>query len=77
MSAIKGPLDKIGKYLDPLLNDTVTGLRSYVQDTRDILAKIKDLQVPKDAWLVGVDVEFLYTSIPHSCGMRAVSDFFT
>lgn len=26
-------------------------------------------------WLVGIDVESLYTSIPHSCGLQAVGTF--
>lgn len=33
VSAIRGPLDRIGGYLDSLLKDMVYNLKSYVQDT--------------------------------------------
>lgn len=33
VSACQGPLEKVGRYLDSLLKDMVTNLKSYVQDT--------------------------------------------
>lgn len=40
ISAIKGTLEQIGKFLDALIKGMVTELPSYVQDTRDELLKI-------------------------------------
>lgn len=48
---------------------------SYVCDTRNVLAKLHDLEIPPEAPLVGIDVESLYTSIPQDWGLRAVSFF--
>lgn len=43
VSAIKRPMDRMGRYHDGLLKDMVHELRSYVQDTRDVLVNTKDL----------------------------------
>lgn len=78
VSACQGPLEKVGRYLDSLLKEMVTNLKSYVQDTRHVLARISELEVLEqqdDVLLVGIDVESLYTSIPHACGIEAVKNF--
>lgn len=53
VSAVKGPLEKTGTYLDSLLKEMVTNLKSYVQDTKDILAHISGLKIDDEIWLVG------------------------
>lgn len=53
----------------------MTSLPSYVCNTHDILAKLHDLEIPPEALLVGIDVESLYTLIPHDWGLRTVSFF--
>lgn len=73
--AIHGPLKMIGGYLDSLLKEMVKDLKTYIQDTRHVLAKIADLEIGDEAWLIDIDVESLYTSIPHECGIRAVKTF--
>lgn len=65
VSLIKGPLERIGRYVDGFIKTMVTSLPSYVQDTCDVLAKLQDLGVPPGALLVGIDVESLYSLIPH------------
>lgn len=72
VSAIRGPLDRMGKYMDSLLKGMVVELKSYVQDTRHVLARLANLEVREEAWLVSIDVESLYTSIPHEQGITAV-----
>lgn len=47
-------------------------LPSYVRDTGDVLNKIEDLAFTGKVLLVGIDVEALYTSIPHEWGISAV-----
>lgn len=75
VSAVQGPLEKIGGYLDSLLKGMVTGLKSYIQDTCHVLSKIVVLQIGDNVLLIGVDVESLYTSIRHKCGIKAVKRF--
>lgn len=75
VSAIKGPLERLGKYIDCLIRELVVLLPSYVWDTGDVLNKILNLHVPQEALLVGIDVESLYTSIPHEWGTLAVYHF--
>lgn len=40
--ACQGHLERIGGYLDSLLKDMVRNLKSFVQDTRHVLAKITE-----------------------------------
>lgn len=40
-----------------------------------MLNKILDLSIPQEALLVGIDVESLYTSLPHEWGTLAVHHF--
>lgn len=54
--------------MDSLLKEMVKELRSYVHNTGHVLSKIANLQV-------GDNVESLYISIPHPCGIRAVEMF--
>lgn len=75
VSAIKGPLERIGKYTDTLIKELFYELPSYVRDTRDVLKAIQGVDCPSGSWLVGIDVESLYTLIPHDCGLRAVAHF--
>lgn len=75
VSAVKGPLEKIGRYLDALLKEMVFELPSYIRDTLDVLAKIEEVTVSPGTLLVGIDVESLYTSIPHAWGLAAVAHF--
>lgn len=75
VSAIRGPVDKIGGYLDSLLKELVSDLKSYAQDTCHVLAKIADLKIEGEAWLISIDVKSLYTSIPHECGIAVVKGF--
>lgn len=58
----------VDKYLIP----HVTALFSYVQDTIDMLRHIDGKQVPPNTWLVALDVECLYNSIPHVKGMDVI-----
>ncbi|KAM5158158.1 LOW QUALITY PROTEIN: uncharacterized protein ACMZJ9_009403 [Mantella aurantiaca] len=44
-------------------------------DTMDMLRVINGLHVPRDAVLVTIDVEALYSSIPHDLGLKAVKKF--
>lgn len=49
---------------------------SYIKDTQDFLQKIKTIQVPKDAFLITLDVQSLYTNIEHKKGIQAIKNLF-
>ncbi|XP_040203584.1 uncharacterized protein LOC120935601 [Rana temporaria] len=75
---LQGPLECTGKYLDGLLKEMVNNLPSFVQDTQHVLGKLQDLSaepIPPSTLLVSIDVESLYTSIPHEIGITAVQTF--
>ena len=47
---------------------------SYIKDTTDFQDKIKNLRVPKDAFLVTADVVGLYPNIPHEAGLKSLKE---
>lgn len=46
-----------------------------MKDTIHLLQIIDDTHVPPGVWLVAVDVEALYSSIPHNKGISVVKSF--
>lgn len=75
VSAINGPLERVGGYIDGLLKTMVPIVRSYVRDTKNVLNKLGNIEIDKEWFLVGVDVASLYTSIPHHWGQKVVEFF--
>ncbi|MCP3928543.1 MAG: hypothetical protein GY705_05515, partial [Bacteroidetes bacterium] len=72
ISANESPTEKISEFVDHFLNPTTFDLPAYVKDTTDFLNKTKDLKdLPSNALLVTLDVESLYTNIPHNFGIQA------
>lgn len=61
--------------MDTLIKELVQDLLSFVQDTRDVLLNLENFIFPPQALQVVIDVESLYTSIPHQWGLRAVYHF--
>lgn len=53
----------------------VRDLPSSVSDTRHVLSKWEEIPFSEGAILVGIDVESLYTSIPHEWGLSGVKLF--
>lgn len=64
------------KLIDDYLRPDVKSLSSYIQDTADLLRSMDGICVPDCSWLVAIDVEALYNSIPHKLGVRVVEGFF-
>lgn len=65
----------ISNYVDVLLRPFVTGLRSYLKDTKDTLTKINGITVSDQTILASLDVESLYSNIQHELGLNAVKFF--
>lgn len=67
--------ENVGVYLDQILRPFVTSLPSYLRDTTDLLLKLEGVSFEGETLLCSIDVEALYSLIPHDCGIRAVKTF--
>lgn len=76
VSRIDNLTQNSGQYIDQILRPFVEALPSYIKDTTDLIHRLDGVTVEPDWWLASVDIEALYTSIPHSLGLQAVSHFF-
>ncbi|KAM7176581.1 uncharacterized protein RBU57_002185 [Macrochelys suwanniensis] len=60
-------------YIDSLLRPYATSTPSYLRDTTDFLRKLQSIgDLPDNTILATMDVEALYTNIPHNDGLQAV-----
>lgn len=62
-------------YVDKILALFVQALSSHTRDTTDLLKSIEDVILEPDHYLASIDVESLYTSIPHQLGIKATNFF--
>jgi hypothetical protein len=67
---------RIAEYLDKILQPLSNKHASYVKDTYDFLEKVKNLEVPDNAYLITLDIESLYTNIQTKDGIEAVEKMF-
>lgn len=75
VSGVSSITQNVGIYLDRVLRNFVLSLPSYLRDSSDLLNKLEDIVLDNHTLLASIDVEALYSSIPHQCGLRAVSYF--
>nr|XP_048688123.1 uncharacterized protein LOC125627729 [Caretta caretta] len=62
-------------YVDSLLRPYATGTPSYLRDTTDFLRKLQSIgDLPDNTILATMDVDALYTNIPHKDGLQAVKN---
>ncbi|XP_065414590.1 uncharacterized protein LOC135973774 [Chrysemys picta bellii] len=60
-------------YVDSLLRPYATSTPSYLRDTTDFLRKLQSIgDLPENTILATMDVEALYTNIPHKDGLQAI-----
>ena len=77
VSSINCHTANISKYVDYHLQPIVKQIPSYVKDTNDFISKINAVKsVPKNSYLVIMDVRSLYTNIPNAKGISAVKRAF-
>ena len=68
--------ERISEYLDYHLKRIIPEVPHILEDTRDLLNRIKDLSdIPDDAILVSFDVVGLYPHIPHDDGLKFLKKF--
>ncbi|XP_053568388.1 uncharacterized protein LOC128657974 [Bombina bombina] len=75
VSGIGSITEKIGEYVDKHLRPFLLTLPSYVKDTTDLLKKLDGVVVGEKNILASLDVESLYSSIPHNVGLIAIKRF--
>ncbi|KAM9305503.1 uncharacterized protein PAF06_014064 [Gastrophryne carolinensis] len=75
ISGMGALIENASRYVDQHLQPLVMSLPSYVRDTGHIIRVLDDIWVSPEAFLVTLDVEALYISIPHNMGLRAVESF--
>ncbi|CAM5130490.1 unnamed protein product [Natator depressus] len=62
-------------YVDSLLRPYATSTPSYLRDTTDFLRKLQSIaDLPDNTILATMDVEALYTNIPHKDGLQAIKN---
>ena len=64
----------LAAYLDHFLTPLSTLHPAYVKDTPDFLDKIRNIKIDKQAYLITLDVESLYTNIDNKDGLEAVRE---
>ena len=77
VSSINCHTANISNYVDYHLQPIVKQIPSYVKDTNNFINKINAVKsVPKNSYLVTMDVRSLYTNIPNAEGISAVKRAF-
>jgi hypothetical protein len=71
------PTERISSYVDEVLQPIVKTLNSHVKNTNHFIERLNDIPQPlsEDVILVSIDVQSLYTNIPHDQGMEAVKTY--
>ena len=72
ISANGCPVERISKFVDYFLQPFVIEQRTYIKDTSDFIRKIEKIRVPKEALLITLDYESMYTNIVHDEAIEAV-----
>lgn len=76
VSSIGCLTEPLSQYLDFFLKKYMTELPSYLGDTTDILKILDSFKCEEDYMLVTCDVQSLYTCIPHTAGIEALTHYF-
>ena len=76
VSSIGSLTEPLSQYVDHFLRTHVQNLPSYLGDTTDVLNLIQNLKCEHaDIILASLDVQSLYTCIPHDAGLEAISHY--
>ena len=74
VSSVNSPTEKISQLIDIKLQKFAQLGKSFILDTADFLRKIEGFHLEPDEWLFSLDVNSLYTNIPHEEGLEAVRE---
>ncbi|XP_040206073.1 uncharacterized protein LOC120937139 [Rana temporaria] len=77
VSGIGSISENLSQVIDAHLQPYVTSLPSFTKDTMHFLQTIEGCMLCDQAFLVSIDVEALYSSIPHEKGLSAIEEVLT
>ena len=72
ISGCDGPTERLSSFVDKLLQPVAQIQDSYLKDTTHFIRFIESTRVPRNAFLVSMDVTSLYTNIPQEKGITIV-----
>ena len=72
ISGCDGPTERLSSFVDKLLQPIAQIQDSYLKDTTHFIRFIESTRVPRNAFLVSMDVTSLYTNIPQEEGITIV-----
>lgn len=75
VASIGSLTEPLSQFVDFFIKKFVSGLPSFLEDTVDILNIIKECKCEQNDIFVTVDVQSLYTCIPHEAGIDALSHY--
>lgn len=75
ISGIGSSTKKAGIFVDDALKPHVLAMPSYLRDLLQLFQILHDMMVPTDAWLITLNIEALYLSIPHEVGLSTISRY--
>lgn len=67
--------EPLSKYIDFHIKPFVSSLPSFIQDSTQVLNKLKLIKNIGEGFLVTMDVESLYTNIDHQDGLMALEHY--
>ena len=73
VNGIRSVTEKISAYVDTFLRKYTPRIPSYIKDTTHFHNTLKHLEIQNTDLLVTIDVKSLYTNIPHTEGIAAVT----
>ena len=73
VNGIGSVTEKISAYVDTFLRRTVPRIPNYIKDTTNFLNILKHLEIQNTDLLVTIDIKSLYTNIPHTEGIAAIT----
>ena len=73
VNGIGSVTEKISAYVDTFLRKYTPRNPSYIKDTTHFLNTLKHLEIQNTDLLVTIDVRSLYTNIPHTEGIAAIT----
>ena len=72
ISGCDGPTERLSSFVEKLLQPIAQIQDSYLKDTTHFIRFIESTRVPRNAFLVSMDVTSLYTNIPQEEGITIV-----
>ena len=72
ISGCDGPTERLSSFVDKLLQPLAQKQDSYLKDTTHFIRFIESTRVPRNAFVVSIDVTSLYTNIPQEEGITIV-----